>query len=106
MIGETVTLLVTGTEKDAENNDRPLTTPVDVPGCVVYPRGSTEVLTSEDLVTDQLTVLLPAGTVVKPTDKMTVRGDDYTVDGTSFAWQSPFTTWSPGVEVNVTKVTG
>lgn len=106
--GETVTLRVAGVEKDAENNERPTFTPTDYPGSLVYPRGSAELVSDGDIVIDHLTVLIPVpGLVVRPIDKMTIRGNLYDVDGAGgFDWSSADWDDFPGVQVNVTKWTG
>jgi hypothetical protein len=107
--GETVTVITrTVTGRDGNGNDVYGDTPLDVDGAVVWPRGSTEQLQRQDTVTTGLTVLLPASAPVKVSaiSRMIVRGDPYEVDGTPGDWRSPFTRRRPGVEVNLTRVTG
>ena len=88
----------------------------DVEGCVIYPRmakaatnvnrGGNEVVTAEDLITFGLSVLMPPGSDVLATDRVTARGDEYEVDGNPTNWVSPLSGFSPGVEVLLKRITG
>lgn len=55
----------------------------------------------EIVVTEGLTVYLPAGTVVDDDDKFVVRGRNYEVDGEAFEWKDGLGSWSPGVVVDL-----
>lgn len=88
------------------------------------PGGSTEQVQGQDLIVTQPTVYLPPGTDVTALDAVVVDpvladdgtpttdesgallGEHYDVDGTPSSWQSPFTSWNPGVEVRLRRVTG
>lgn len=48
----------------------------------------------------------PPGADVLPADRLRVRGKEYSVNGEPFEWRSPFTGWTPGVVVLLSKVTG
>jgi len=107
--GETVTAItreVTG--RDALGNDVLGDIETDIPGCPVWPTGSTEMVQGQDLVTAGLSVLVPPGAPVTVTaiSRMRVRGDLYEVTGTPSDWRSPFTRRRPGIEVRLTRITG
>lgn len=107
--GETVTIIRPGaaTTVDAYGNDIPGTsTETDVAGCAVAPAGGSEDVQARDQVRQGLTVWLPYGTDVQPTDLLRIRGDEYSVDGTASTWRSPFTGFTGPVQVSATRVTG
>lgn len=106
--GETVTLIRPGPPtQDAYGNDvAGAATEIDVTGCAVAPASSSENVAARDQVSQGLTVWLPAGTDVRPTDRMRVRGLLYAVDGSMSEWHSPFTGFDGPVQVSVTRVTG
>lgn len=79
----------------------------DSPGWVVWPTGlGSEKVQGQDIVTDNLTALAPPGTVLASVDRVLVGGRTYEVQGTPYAWQSPFTGRMPGVQVELRAVTG
>lgn len=107
--GRTVTVRSTtvAAEPDTYGNDVLTSTSVDVHGCVVWPRESSELAGGRDTVTSGLNVLAPPGTAVKATDQVTVDGVTYDVDGEPAVWgPSPFTGTQAGVLVTLTRVTG
>jgi hypothetical protein len=105
--GETVTLLrSTVTGQDGYGNDVRTETEVEVAGCAVWPRGSTEQTAGRATVIVGLTAVLPPGTAVAATDRMRVRGLVYAVDGEPGVWTSPLTGTEAGTEVALTRVTG
>jgi hypothetical protein len=53
------------------------------------------------VITDGLTIYLPAGTEVQDDDKFTIRGKVYEIDGEAFEWRDGLGTWNPGVVVNL-----
>lgn len=57
-------------------------------------------------VNTQPTVYMPAGTSVKATDRVIVRGVTFDVDGDPGVYVNPFTGWAPGVEVKLTRSEG
>lgn len=68
----------------------------------VAPRTSTKTVgASETTIVEGLTLYLPAGTEVLPTDEFTVRGVIYLMDGESFNWVNTFNDWASGVVVNL-----
>lgn len=106
--GETVTLVrrTRAPDPDQFGNDVYTTTQTDITGCVVWPRGSSEVPQGQDTVTSGLTVLLPPATAVEAVDAVIVHGDRYEIDGEPAIYHSPFTGRDPGVEINLTRITG
>ena len=53
------------------------------------------------VITDGLTIYLPAGTEVLDDDKFNIRGKVYEIDGEAFEWKDGLGSWSPGVVVNL-----
>lgn len=106
--GETVTHFVRSvTGRDSRGNDLVVfDAGTDIPGCPVWPRGSTEQLQHRDTVTTGLTTVVPPDTPVTALDRFQVRGDLYEVDGTPSDWRHPVTGRRPGLEVQLTRVTG
>ncbi len=78
-----------------------------IPGCVVWPRTSTEYNDARDLVITGLTLLLPPGFSVLPTDTFLVRGEVFEVQAMPFDWsQNPWTNSRAGVQIELQKITG
>lgn len=90
---------------DADGNPAYDETTVTVAGAF-DPAIGFEQTNGQDRVQVQPTAYLPYGTVVDARSKLTIRGADYEVDGDPNQWRSPFTGWSPGVQVPLKKVTG
>jgi hypothetical protein len=61
---------------------------------------------SRSPVIDGFTLYFPPGVDIAATDKLTVRGGTYEVDGEPGEWVSPFTNVSHGIEVNVRRGRG
>lgn len=74
------------------------------PGWVLWPAGSTEDVTQEDIVTDLLNALAPPGTDVSSVSQVKVIGDLYQVTGNPYPYQSPFTGTTPGVHLMLKRV--
>lgn len=105
--GETVTVLTRSPAgRDAHGNEIWTWAERDVPGCIVWPSGSSEQTEARDTVTDRINVSFPYGTDVSAVSRMRVRGELYEVDGTPEQWSSPLTGWRAGVLVRGVKVTG
>ena len=107
--GETVTIIRDGatTTQDGYGNDvAAAATEIDVAGCAVAPTGTSEDVEARDQVRTGWTVWLPAGTNVRATDRVRVRGVEYSVDGSASAWTSPFTGFTGPVQISVTRVAG
>lgn len=105
--GKSITVVTrTVTGRDALGNDIYTETSTQVDGCVVYPRGSTELVQGQDLVTDSLTALLPPGTAITATDRVIVDGVTYEVDGQPSAWSNPFVSVADSLQVQLKVVTG
>jgi hypothetical protein len=106
--GETVTVVRAGppTEDEYGNSVPGEPTESDVAGCAVAPRSSSEDLEARDQVVVGLTVWMPSGTSVLPTDRMRVRSVLYDVDGEAGWFQTPFTGTAGPVQVALTRVAG
>lgn len=72
-----------------------------ITGCLEYPTGSTE---TNQAVTDSRTVLAPSGSDIVPTDRIRLGGLLYQVEGLPMDWHDPYTTWSPGMQVRLERV--
>lgn len=82
-----------------------------VSGCAVYPRGSgnaaREQLAARETITEGLVLLAPFGADIKATDEVVLPdGTRYHVDGEPGSWTSPYTGWTPGVEIVLKNVEG
>lgn len=78
---------------------------VDITGCAVAPRQAGEQIGAGRIaVTSGLTVYVPPGADVLPSDRIEVRGVVYEVEGEPAEWRSPFTGWEPGREVQLIRV--
>ena len=110
--GETVTVLTAGYEEDPYSQDLVQSwewtpTEVDVAGCAVEPRPSSEPSQeARNATVSGFTLYMPAGTVIGPQNRVRVRGGTYEVLGEKAEWVSPFTGWAPGVVVQVQRVDG
>lgn len=103
--GETLTIIGTAsTDRFGDITDSG--NDIDVPGCVVWPAGSTEQQTLSDTTTADLEALLPPDTAIARTSRVRYRGDDYDVDGEPFDFTNPFTGGRPGVQVKLRRVAG
>lgn len=91
---------------DPYGNDQYTLQPVTLTPVVVWPTGATEQMQGQDLSTSGVTALLPAGTDVDAIDKLTIDGKDYEIDGQPASFLSPFSGFTPGVQVSLTRVTG
>lgn len=76
-------------------------------GCSVAPRLSTEVSApGREAVLQGLTLYAPYGTDIEHTDRVTVDGVPYEVDGEPGSWKSPFDGWEAGVSVALRRAAG
>lgn len=76
-------------------------TTIELMGMVSARIQGTNYAPDEIIVADGLTIYLPPGTVVEDSDRFTVRGKSYAVDGQAFNWVSGLSGWNPGVVVNL-----
>ncbi len=107
MRGEVVVFLHrTAGPRDAHGNKTWTWAETPVPGCIVWPTGSTEKIQGQDQTSESLTLLAPYGTDVTAYERAQVRGLVYEVNGIPSVWASPFTQTRAGVEVRLTRVTG
>ncbi len=80
---------------------------IDVPGCAIAPRTSTEPSgRGRQGVIVGLTIYAPAGTDIRATDSIEIAEQTYTVDGEPGEWTNPFNGATPGLEVAVTRAEG
>ena len=107
--GERVQLIhrVPGTADSYGNATMVDQTPVTVDGVGWDPGTSTEAVQGQEQVVQTPRFLLPPGTAVDPLDALVrPNGNRYEVTGEPGDYVSPFTGWTPGVVVNVRRVTG
>lgn len=102
----TVTLLGEPVVTGYDSGNRPIYSNAETssPGWVLWPAGSTENVTQEDVVTDLLNALAPAGTDVSAVSQVKVLGQTYQVQGKPFPYVSPLTGTSPGVHLVLKRV--
>jgi hypothetical protein len=81
----TVTIL-RGASRDNFGDITGSDTGTEVTGCSVQPGSSTEQTDRGELVVTTLTVYLPAGTDILATDRVSVGGTVYEVDGDPARW--------------------
>ena len=110
--GETVTIQTAATihdpysDTDVPSWDVP-PTETTVTGVAVEPRPSTEQLEAgRNATVDGYTLYFPSGTAINAQNRVVVRGGTFDVLGDAAVWASPFTGWSPGVVVQVTRTAG
>jgi hypothetical protein len=107
--GQTVTILrESSSGVDAYGDPvTSITTRVEVTGCAVAPRMSTEPTErGRQGVIVGLSLYAPTGTDVRYTDRVEIDGAVYLVDGIPAEWVSPFTGWAPGLEVALRRAEG
>lgn len=100
----TVTLLL---ETEDRFGDDTLTEDGTIPGCIWAPTRTDEDENGRSQVIRGRTLYPPAGAMIKPEHR--VRFPDqsvWRVVGDLGEWQSPFTGWAPGNEVQLERVTG
>lgn len=73
---------------------------------IVAPRGSSEANDFSQTVLEDLTLFVPAGTDLRATDRVRWQGRLYAVAGRAALWESPFSGWTPGQQVALTRVEG
>lgn len=109
----TVTITV-GRQPERDRFGDPVGGPVlhTIDGCTPYPTGSTEVENRSDSVTTGQGVLAPYGSDIKAADFVWLDGDDLTarapwkVTGEPGPYRSPFTGWTPGIEIHLDRYDG
>ena len=105
--GETVTRirLISGDRDEFGDPVDDAETRTEVTGCAVAPRQAGEQIGQGRIaVTSGLTLYVPPGADVLPSDRFEVRGAVWEVEGEPAVWRSPFTGWEPGREVELTRV--
>lgn len=104
--GETITLnrrTVSG--QDDYGNDIYTTEAVILPNIPVWPSVSTESVQGQDMVSSDLTAVLPAGTDVAAVDSVQVYGNAYEIVGEAGRYRSPLA-GTELIEIRLRKVTG
>lgn len=81
-------------------------TEIQIPGCIVWPRTSTETTDAQDTVITGYSALLPPGSDVTSTDRLRWRGLLFDVVGEPGIYTTPFSGTDPGLEVSMRRVTG
>jgi hypothetical protein len=108
--GEPVTVTRPGWTEDRYGNRVPdwtTATSTTYEQAVAFPGNTSEIGGSrESGVEVELTLLLPYGADVQPTDRITWRDSDYELVGDAYHWRSPLTAWTPGTEVPLRSFTG
>jgi hypothetical protein len=110
--GETVTRLRATTVTDpysGEETGKSWTDPniALIEGCAFNPGDSTEPLQdARQSVITRPTVYAPYNADIAAADRLVVRGTTYEVDGRPLPWKSPFTGWTPGLEIKLKDVEG
>jgi hypothetical protein len=75
--------------------------------CVLAPRANTEDTTAgRQGVVIGWTLYAPPDADLLATDRVTVRGDDFEINGLPADWTHPRTGWRPGLEVALRAVEG
>lgn len=86
-----------------------------VSGCSLWPNTVTEKVSSQTNVEKidgqftvlwGLTVFMPPGTDIRPTDQVVARGETYQVNGKPSIWNSPSTGHRAGIEVQLKAASG
>lgn len=104
--GESVFILRRAARNDRHGDPTVPQEPLEVPGCIWWPRSAAEETFQRDTVREGITVMMPAGTSVLPTDRIEVRGVEYAVLGEPEVFDNPFATRSSCVVVNLTRSGG
>jgi len=102
-----VKALIVGAEDSHGNPVETFAAAVTIEGCAFDPGGSVE--TSEpgrEAVVSSPRVFLPVDTVITRRSRVTVRGDDYVVDGDPAVWRNPYTGWEPGIVATLERASG
>lgn len=109
LIGETV-VRIRSTPGGTDPYGDPIASTVartDVANVAVAPRMSSESsVRGRQGVVVGLTIAPPAGSDIRSTDQVEVRGVVYDVDGDSIEIRSPFTGWAPGSEIALKRAVG
>lgn len=112
--GETVTIVRPGPPTGRDEYGIEIPGPpeeIPVPGCGIAPRdgnatAGNEKTQARDMVIVGLTLYAPAGTDLRPTDKVRVADVLYEVDGQAGAFTSPFTGSHGPVVAALERITG
>jgi hypothetical protein len=103
--GETVVRIRSAGRDQFGDPTGPAVPDLSIPGCAVAPRQAGEQIGQGRIaVTSGLTLYVPPGPDILPSDRIEVRGVVYEVEGEPAEWRSPFTGWEPGREVQLTRV--
>lgn len=86
---------------DRYNNPTFTESTIEILAAVATTSRSTDYQPDQENVNEGLTLYLPPETVISDSDVITVRGLEYVLDGETFEWLSPFSSWTPGVIINL-----
>lgn len=106
---ETVDVYRPTTSADRYGNDAPTygaTADHSETGVAVEPTSTSEVNDGRTAVTDGVTLYMPAGADVEPSDHLTVRGATYEVVGEPAVWTNAALPGLAGVVVQARRVAG
>lgn len=81
-------------------------TTTDIDNCAIWPTTTAELVSGQDTVTWDLTLVVPEGTDILATDKVTFDSTVYEIVGQPQDWRSPFTGSTPGIVVQLKAGTG
>lgn len=109
--GELVEVLTAGQVVDPYSGEPVVSwdapTTVQVPGCGVEPRPSSEpTADARNSVVSGFTLYLPPDVAVTAGSRVRVRGLVHEVLGEPAAWRSPYSGWAAGVVVQTRRVEG
>jgi hypothetical protein len=114
--GETILRLQAGQDIDPYSGE-PVSaqdwvnpTATEVHGCVLYPSGMVGAeqvdVGRPEIAQQTLTVLLPPGVELDPSDRVQYRGNMFDVVGFTFQFVNPFTGWAPGGQATIRRRQG
>lgn len=110
MSGETVTRVRAGTTTDRYGATVPDWSDPDrrdIPGCAFAPSdGAESHLGGRHAVIVTVTLYVPPGADILPTDRIESRGQAFEVDGEPAAWRSPYSRRERGVALSLRRVDG
>lgn len=101
--GRTATITPQTANRDG---DRTPGDPLTVSGCAFWQTPGTQSVVGQDTIVSEATLLVPFGTAVDSTDRITVDGVTYEVSSQPIPWKSDLTGWEACIEVHLRHVDG
>lgn len=77
-----------------------------ITGCAAEPTSTSEVNDGRTSVTDGINLYMPAGSDLLPSDRVTLRGATYEVQGEPAVWSNPLTPDVAGIVATLRRVAG